>query len=169
MKKSNVILTAVAVAASAFLLWLWFHLGFNEVDSPRDLVLSVAWWAIAAAGAALVAKTEATRRRAVRTVYLGEGRLYNSETGVRAVRPGTPAADQLADVLANLEYGFDKIDGPDPDDERERVAWEYVVRTDKFEPASDSDRETWEGEVVTVATGESRGFADRSQLAALIA
>ena len=41
MKKSNVLITAVIVVVSAFLLWLWYNLGFNHVDSPLDLVLSV--------------------------------------------------------------------------------------------------------------------------------
>ena len=55
MKKSNIIITAVAAIASIFLLWLWYFLGFNEVDSPTDLVVSVAWWAVVIGGAALVA------------------------------------------------------------------------------------------------------------------
>lgn len=75
MKKSNVLITAVIVVVSAFLLWLWYDLGFNHVDSPLDLVLSVVWWAIVVVGVVLVAKAEKTRQESVRTVYLGEGRL----------------------------------------------------------------------------------------------
>ena len=41
MKKSNVIITVVLAAVSIFLLALWYMLGFNEIDSPLDLVISV--------------------------------------------------------------------------------------------------------------------------------
>lgn len=44
MKKSNVIVLAVAALVAAFLLFLWYYLGFNHIDSPFDLVLTVVWW-----------------------------------------------------------------------------------------------------------------------------
>lgn len=34
MRKSNWLVVAIAVVASAILLWVWFTLGFNRVDSP---------------------------------------------------------------------------------------------------------------------------------------
>ena len=43
MKKSNWIGLAIAVLVDVFLLWLWFFLGFNQVDSPLDLVISIIW------------------------------------------------------------------------------------------------------------------------------
>ena len=45
-----------------------------------------------------------------------------------------------------------------------------MVRTSKFDQGSDgSDSQgTWQGEVVTVATGAARPFANRSELAAII-
>ena len=54
MKKSNVIVTAIIVVLSAFLLWLWYSLGLNTVDQPLDLVVSVVWWALVAIGAGLM-------------------------------------------------------------------------------------------------------------------
>ena len=106
MKKSNVILTVVALVASAVLLWLWYYLGFNNVDSPLDLVMSVIWWVIVVAGVALVAKAEGTRRQTVRTAYVGDGRLYNSESGLLTLGAGASATDSVAAVLAGLDYGF---------------------------------------------------------------
>lgn len=175
MKKSNVILTAVLAAASIFLLWLWFALGFNEVDSPLDLAMSIGWWAIIAAGGAFVVKTEKTRQERLRTVYLADGQLFNSEVGLRSVLPGASATDTIAAMIGSLEYGFDKVEGPDPAKEEERVDWRYVIHTSKFESKTDDDgraqrdRETWEGDVVTVATGDKRAFSSRAELAALIA
>lgn len=172
MKKSNVILTVLIAALSAFLLWLWFNLGFNTVDAPLDLILSVVWWAIVAVGIAFVVKTEKTRQESVRTVYLGEGRLYNSETGVRMLSAGAPVTDSLAAILAGLTYGFDREAAPDPDDKESPANWTHVVRTSKYEPARNDDGErkdeTWEGEVVVVETGKAIPFDSRERLATII-
>lgn len=172
MKKSNVILTALIAVASAFLLWLWFNLGFNNVDAPLDLVLSVVWWAIVLVGVGFAVKTEKTRQESVRTVYVGDGRYYNSETGVRMMPAGSSASDSIATVLANLEYGFDREDAPDPNDEENPANWTHVIRTSKYEPARDDDGEhkdeTWEGEVVVVETGKTIPFDSRSALATII-
>ena len=93
MKKSNVIITVVLAAVSIFLLALWYMLGFNEIDSPLDLVISVVWWAVIVAGIAVAAKTESTRRQRIRTVYVADGAFYNSEAGNRGDRrhAGQPA------------------------------------------------------------------------------
>lgn len=44
MKKSNIVVLTIAAVVSVFLLGLWFFLGFNQIDSPLDLVVSVIWW-----------------------------------------------------------------------------------------------------------------------------
>ena len=139
MKKSNVILTAVAGVASVFLLWLWFHLGFNQVDSPLDLFLSIIWRRIIGIGAAAIAKLEKTRCERIRTVYLGDGRLYNSEVGVQMMTPGVAATDALAAIINALEYDFDRVDGPDPDNESERIDWRYIVHTAKYQVDEDAE------------------------------
>lgn len=90
MKKSNVIITVVLAAVSIFLLALWYMLGFNEIDSPLDLVISVVWWAVIVAGMAVAAKTESTRRQRIRTVYVADGAFYNSEAGNRIWPPASP-------------------------------------------------------------------------------
>ena len=174
MKKSNVILTVVLAAVSAFLLWMWHWLGFNEVDAPLDMVVSVVWWALIAGGVALVYRSEQKRRRQVRTVYLADGRYYNSESGLRTVQAPLSPVDSIAVVLGALEYDFSKMDAPDQSKPDQRVDWRYVIHTDKFKPARTDDNgnreaETWEGDVVTVATGDTRTFSSRDELAALIA
>ena len=188
MKKSNVILTAVAVIASALLLWLWYNLGFNKVDEPLDLVMSIIWWALIVAGGLLVAKVEKTRRENVRTVYVGDGRFYNSESGLLTLGAGSTVVDSVAAVLASLDYGFDHVDAPDPDDENS-PKWTHVIHTTKYEPArndgsdagaavgsgagagsgADEHRgETWEGEVAIIATGNKVSFYSREELARII-
>lgn len=174
MKKSNVIITVVLAAVSVFLLWLWYWLGFDRIDSPFDLVVSIVWWVLIAAGIALVYRSEQKRRRQVRTVYLADGRYYNSESGLRAVQAGLSPVDSIAVVLGALEYDFSKMDAPDQSKPEERVDWRYVIHTDAFKPAKadkDGNRtsETWEGDVVTVATGDKRTFSSREELAALLA
>lgn len=173
MKKTNVIITAIIVVVSVLLLCLWYMLGLNTVDQPLDLVISVVWWVLIAIGIALTVKFEKDRRQRIRTVYLADGRMYNSETGMVMVTAGAPLTDAIAGTLARLEYDFDRVSAPDQSKPEEHVDYRYVVRTSEFKPAdrngSQGDSETWEGEVVTVATGDVRRFSSRSELAALIA
>ena len=81
MKKSNVIVFAIAAVLSIFLLWLWYFLGFNQIDSPLDLIISIIWWVVIVALIAGVVKVEKTRREKIRTTYVGTGFLFNSEAG----------------------------------------------------------------------------------------
>lgn len=177
MKKSNVIITVVLAAVSIFLLALWYMLGFNEIDSPLDLVISVVWWAVIVAGIAVAAKTESTRRQRIRTVYVADGAFYNSEAGNRILAPGVSATEAIAGTLASLQYGFDKADAPTKPGSNQPVDYRYVVRSTKFDQnASDDsgqqsgaqDGGTWQGEVVTVATGDVRPFNSKRELAAII-
>ena len=82
MKKSNWIITAIAVVVSAFLLCLWYYLGFNKVDDPYDLVLSIIWWIVIALAVFLIFRVEKKRREAIRTIYVSPGKLFNSEAGI---------------------------------------------------------------------------------------
>ena len=122
---------------------------------------------------ALTFQFQNDRRQLTRTIYLTDGRMYNSETGMVMVAAGAPLTDAIAGTLARLEYDFDRVSAPDQSKPEEHVDYRYVVRTSEFKPAdrngSQGDSETWEGEVVTVATGDVRRFASRSELAALIA
>lgn len=174
MKKINVVLAVVLAAASVFLLWLWYYLGFNEIDQPLDLIVSIVWWVVIVAGVVAVVKLEQKRQRQIRTAFVADGQFYNSEAGLRSVAPGATATASIADVLANLEYGFDKASEPSLKDANNPIEYRWVVRTDKFKPAEagsqdqGESQEVWEGEVVEVATGSTKSFASRDQLAAII-
>lgn len=179
MKKIDVVFTVVLAVVSVFLLWLWYYLGLNEVDQPLDLIVSIVWWAVIVAGVIAVVKLEQKRQRQIRTAFVADGQFYNSEAGLRSVAPGATATASIAGVLANLEYGFDKASEPSLKDANNPIEYRWVVRTDKFKPAEagsqqqgtsaeGQSQEVWEGEVVEVATGTTKPFASRDQLAAII-
>lgn len=191
MKKSNVIITVILAAISIFLLWLWFFLGFNHVDSPLDLVISIIWWAIIIIGIVVVVKTESTRRQKIRTMYIADGSFYNSELGNYVLVPGASATAAIEDALAQLQYGFDKVDAPTKPGTNEPMEYAFVVRTTKFDAGGQQgsgaattgatagatgataggqtqSNPTWEGEVVSVATGAVSRFTNRAELAAII-
>ncbi len=181
MKKSNCLIMAIALVASAFLLWLWFHLGFNEVDNPLDLVLSILWWVVVVLVVVVIARVEHKRRELIRTMYVSPTALFNSEHGTV---PVSCAADRLAameQVLQGLSYGFERKDMPS----REDFECLYVVRTKKYkaEQAGEQDGKTgsasgesatqpeWEGTVVKVdrANGNAEtAFSCARELAALL-
>ena len=168
MKKINVIITVVLALLSAFFLWLWYYLGLNRVDEPLDLILSVVWWAVIVVGIVCIVKMEKTRQEKVRTLYVADGALFNSETGICSLLAESSTIDTMEAILRGLKYNFDKADLPD----RDQMTFEYVVRSTKFDSKDDQSQEedsTWEGEVVTVASGEVRPFASKEELAALLA
>lgn len=171
MKKSNVVLLAVAIVASVFLLWLWYFLGFDKIDSPLDLILSIIWWVILAVGVAFVTKLEKTRRESIRTAYVCDGKLYNSESGLLSLDAGASPSDAVASVLSALEYGFDRAAAPSTDGDN-AVKWSHVIRTSKFRPERSEDGkredEVWQGEVVVVETGNTLSFSSRAELARII-
>lgn len=176
MKKSNVIITVILAAVSIFLLALWYMLGFSEIDSPLDLIISIVWWVVIIAGIVVAIKTESTRRQRIRTVYVAEGSFYNSEAGNRILAQGASATEAIAGTLAGLQYGFDKAEAPTKPGTSQPVDYRYVVRSTKFDQGSSSGSGqqagaqggAWEGEVVTVATGDVRPFASKRELAAII-
>ena len=167
MKSSNIIIAVILAVVSVFLLVLWYMLGLNHVDEPLDLVVSIVWWVVIIAAIALIVRAENARRQRVRTCYVANGSLYNSEAGARTLAPGASATDAVAAVLGGLAYGFEKTDAPTKPGTDQPVDFEYVVRTSKFD-GSPSQSGPWEGEVVTVATGATRPFSNRRELAAII-
>ena len=159
MKKSNWIVYIAAIVASAFLLWLWFFLGFNHVDAPLDLILSIIWWALVGVACYSIYRVEKKRRERVRTCYLGKNLLYNSEAGTKslAVSDTDGAIDTMRNIISGLEYGFNIQDRPeDSNGTPQRFA--YIVRTKVFEDRAKNDGAQnagdhleWKGEVVVVS------------------
>ena len=85
MKKSNWILLTVFLIASIFLLWLWYYLGFNRVDNPLDLVLSIIWWVVIVVSFVVISRAEKKRREEIRTIYVGSDAIFNVERGLISV------------------------------------------------------------------------------------
>lgn len=177
MKKSNIIVLAVAAAVSVFLLALWFILGFNHVDSPVDPLVTLVWWVVIVAAVLIINKVESTRRQRIRSVYVGEGQLFNSELGLVSAQPGTSLVGNVASIVENLDYGFGKQDFPEEDQFTPRL----LVRTIEYKREYDSDKEqqsyergqqqrvTWKGEVVFPKGAGSREFNSPEELHAILA
>lgn len=169
MKKSNYLILAVSALVSIFLLYLWYSLGFNKIDGPLDLVISIVWWVLIAVLVVWINKLEKTRKQRIRTMYLAPAVLYNSETGVRRLQAGVNTVEAMREILEGLEYGFDTQDLPS----RDEVDFAYVVKTDEYKPAQDKDSEpTWKGSVVKIdRAGENieTAFDGIQQLSAALA
>ena len=159
MRKSNWIVYIVVLVVSAFLLWLWYWLGFDHVDAPLDLVLSIIWWIGVAIASYAIYRVEQKRRMRRRTCFLRTGLLYNCEIGTRglASADADTAVDAIHDVIDSLEYDFSIQDRPE-DSEGNLIPFMYVVRSKKFDIERREDEETntpeeidWRGEVAIVA------------------
>ena len=166
MKKSNVIVFAIAAVLSVFLLWLWYFLGFNQIDSPLDLIISIIWWVVIVALIAGVVKVEQMRREKIRTTYVGTGFLFNSEAGTVGLS-GQGAVDAIERTIANLKYDFTAASLED----ETKAAIKTVVRTKTYKPAESEDAQpTWDGEVCLAVPGaEAKPFASKEELVALLA
>ncbi len=183
MKKSNILVFALLAACSAFLLWLWYFLGFDRVDGPFDLVLSIVWWVVVAAAVAAVSKAEQIRRRRVRTVYVGERATFNSEKGLIPLVGAACVQDRAAAIIEGLTYGFTREEFP----ERGEFLPKYFIRTAAFKsggqagavsdgrlteavlPAGYAQPEKWKGAVVVAGTGQTRAFDTPEGLAVILA
>ena len=127
MKKSNVIALAVAALVAAFLLFLWYYLGFNHIDNPFDLVLTICWWIGIGLIVAGIMYVEHKRQRQIRTIYVSPTALYNSEKGIVALHD-TTMMEAMRTILEKLEYDFSREDLPD----KKTFDYRFVVQTDEY-------------------------------------
>ncbi len=167
MKKSNWIGLAIAVLVDVFLLW--FFLGFNRVDSPLDLVISIIWLVAIVAVAAAVNRLERQREKRLRTIYVSPTALFNKERGLVSLGSAAAAPSVMERILRDMEYGFDLKEMPKP----EEFDCRYVVQTDEYKAAGGEGGEpTWKGTVVAIdraAGNRKTPFSSRSELAAALA
>lgn len=169
MKKSNIILALVLAAASVFLLWLWFYLGFNMVDNPIDLTVSIVWWLVIIAAIALIVRAEKKRQQAIRTVFIGEKEAFNPELGT--IEFDGDAVDEVEGALKKLEYGFKKQDLS----EDAAKTYSAVVKSPVFKvreadgEKNGAEKIDWQGEVIFTATGESASFSTKEELEKILA
>lgn len=150
MKKNNIIVLAISAVAAAFLLWLWFYLGFNQIDNPLDLVLAILWWVGIAVIVGLIVYLERQRQRQIRTIYVSPTALYNSEKGIVALKE-VSSVDAMEGILQELEYNFDKADLPS----KKTFDYRYIVQTDEYkeqdsEDTDNSNEPKWSGKVIKI-------------------
>lgn len=162
LHKSNKAVFTASAVLSLLLLGLWFYQGFHLVDDPGMLGLSGLWWLAILAAVAAVAWVEHLRRRRIRTVYVTDKKLYNSETGVVIIPQGEHPTDTVATITAGLRYGFSHANPPG----KEEFPVRYLIRTKEFKGGG---RVAWTGEVVIVSTGKTRSFETSEQLADIMA
>lgn len=169
MKKSNWIGLAIAVLIDVFLLWLWFFLGFNQVDSPLDLVISIIWLAVIVAVVVGVNCLERQREKRLRTMYVSPTAVFNKERGLVSLGSAAAAPSVMERILKDMEYGFDLKEMPKP----EEFDCRYVVKTDEYKAAGGEGGEPiWKGTVVAIdraAGNREVPFSSRSELAAALA
>lgn len=161
MRKSNWVIAAILFVASLVFLWLWNALQFNLVDNPLDIVVVVLWWLIIIAACVAIHLAEKKRQERIRTVFLAPGLVYNCETGVVRLDPGSSSVQAMRKLLAQLSYSFDLAELP----ANSRVRFQYIVRTARFEEGG----RRWEGEVVEVRRPDApKPFHGERELAALL-
>lgn len=146
MRVSNGIIFAISAAVAAFLLFLWFFLGFNQIDSPFDLVLAIVWWLGIALIIVAIVLFEKRRKRQIRTIYVSPTALYNSEKGIVGLGDSS-CISCMKNVLQNLSYGFGKKDLPDSS----TFDFRYIVQTESYKQAnSQTEESVWKGSVITL-------------------
>ena len=147
MKKSNVIALAVAALVAAFLLFLWYYLGFNHIDNPFDLVLTICWWIGIGLIVAGIMYVEHKRQRQIRSNYAAPTALYNSEKGIVALHD-TTMMEAMRTILEKLEYDFSREDLPD----KKTFDYRFVVQTDEYKEGNEEKGEepTWKGTVTKI-------------------
>lgn len=163
MRKSNWIIVAVLVVASIIFLAMWYYFGFNYVDDPLDLVVTILWWVLTIGICVAIHVSESRRQRSIRTAFLGPDLIYNSEAGIVRLGPDEQYVPALQEIISNLDYNFDKQGSNSANDKR--IRFRYIVRTDKF---ADHGK-TWEGEVINVMKPDDpRLFKSKRELSALL-
>ncbi|WP_322290450.1 hypothetical protein [Paratractidigestivibacter sp.] len=182
MKKNNYVVMALAVVAGIFLLFLWYYLGFNKVDNPLDLVISILWWIADALIIAGIIRAENKRQEQIRTIYVSPAALFNSERGVVAVPDAADRMNVMESILQALEYDFSNEDMP----EKEDFEYKYVVQTETYKPAEkaedkaeeesadqqEQEQPDWKGKVTRIDPengNEETEFSTPDELAALLA
>lgn len=144
MRKSNVFIIAILIVASIAFLWLWNYLQFNLVHG-LDLIITIVWWVVIVALCVAIHYVEQKRRERMRTVFISDGALYNSEAGVVPLESDDPAiyVEAIRELLSNMNYDADaKVDS-----NQTRMRFKYIVHSPKFSDEGD----TWKGDVVRVA------------------
>lgn len=163
MRKSNIAIIAILVVASIVFLWMWFYFGFNLVDDPLDLVITIVWWAVIIAVCIAITLVEKRRRESIRTAFITDGAIYNSETGLVRLPENDSKnyVSQLRKILENLDYKTSVSNPPS----KGEIRFSYIVHSPKFS----QDGNVWSGEVVCLENPKGKyAFNNARELAGLI-
>ncbi len=156
MKIGNWIFYSLAAIVSVLLLAAWYLLGLNHVDEPLDLVVSIIWWVVIALGIVIIFQVEKRRKERIRTVYVADDLLFNSEKGTVSYEEQASLSGEIKRVLNSLDYSFERHEMPNSQ------AFSFKVRTSRL------NGQEWEGDVVDSATRQTRPFANREELMRII-
>lgn len=162
MRKSNIIIIAILVIASVLFLWLWQHLGFNLVHN-LDLILTIVWWIVIIGICVAIHLIEKRRQEAIRTIFVANGVLYNSEIGIVRLTGTTP--DDYVTAMFNVLNSLQYKSNARPDTSQTRMRFNYIVHSSKF---SRNGRD-WQGNVVVVRPHSIHDFATAKELTDILA
>lgn len=149
MRKNNWIFFIVAAIVSVFLVLLWYYLGFNKVDAPLDMVLSIVWIAFMLVVAVVLNRMEEKRRRLLRALYVAAPPVcFNTSVGLINYADQNEFISKAENVLANIDY--------DETPEKATSSFQpiFEVQTVKF----DADNNVWKGKVVDGKSGKGTSF-----------
>lgn len=152
MRKSNWVAYIVAAIIAAFLLWLWFYLGFDHVDAPLDLVLTVIWCCIIVGAGLLIRRIEMKRQMRMRTCYVAGKRIFNPEKGFVDIEEGSDPVDAIRKIISDLDYSF-HLEQAGENERENGFAADYAVHSEKFKPK----RDVWTGTVEQAGKGRAAG------------
>ena len=109
-----------------------------------------------------IVRAENKRRERMHLAFIGDGVVYNSESGMIVPDQGESELAALQRTLAGMTFPDEVAALP----ERARAKFRWVVRSSKF----DRNGEVWEGEVVALEdpNAQARPFTTREGLAALL-
>lgn len=148
MRKSNVIIVVILVAASLIFLWIWNYLNFSLID-PADLIITIVWWVLILIACVAIHRAEQKRRERIRTIFVADGLLFNNEAGTIRINSDDPNVyiDAMRMVLNNLEYAAETR----PDGNQSRVRFKFIVHTNRFSNSGNN----WAGDVIQLPDASS--------------
>lgn len=158
MKKNNWIVYGLCFVASIALLFVWYALGLNRIDEPRDLIITIIWWAFIVVAIIVVIAVENKRKARIRTMYVGPNFIYNSEKGEKDFPEWPQLMNVMDKTLADLNYDF----GKNELSEKRQPEVQHVVYTEEYGPA------VWKGNVFSYKTNEETHFDDKAQLSTIL-
>lgn len=159
MKKSNVLVYALLLACSIALMCIWYVFGFDAYDPTPYYAIIALWWVVIAVCAIVFVRSELSRRRAIRTIYVSKTRLYNLEYGLVNIKDSNYVGS-IASILNRLRYGFASKSVPN----LREMGFKYVVHTKKYADGGT----VWSGDVKNVDSKRIRWFSTPEQLAEIL-